>query len=392
MTERMLKIAAIGLDDPAEGLLDIARVGGLYEVVAVGDSRQERLEVCGRKFDCPVFADHRQLIISTEADFLLFGSPVHQCADFIQLALQEGFHVLKPSPPALNFTQLAEFYRLAEKHQQLFLTLQNGRFRLPFEHVRNHLVRSREKEDHSWHLVSAVCHVPTDEPEGETRWLTDPNMAGGGVLLQNCYDLIDELLLCFGLPQKVYALTISQAPDRQQRMSLTEDTAIVTMQFTDALIAQICASRTLGPARRHLRIHGKQHHLTATEEEVVLYDNGGNLLEQKIHRRQFTQPATDDGESFRCFQSVGRLCALSRLRFRPEDHGRHRGGVPVHANRDGRRPVNPATGRYRPGRTFIKHARNRPESAIISFFQKKFIFPIDSFYICSRIAFTLVEE
>ena len=281
MTERMLKIAAIGLDDPAEGLLDIARVGGLYEVVAVGDSRQERLEVCGRKFDCPVFADHRQLIISTEADFLLFGSPVHQCADFIQLALQEGFHVLKPSPPALNFTQLAEFYRLAEKHQQLFLTLQNGRFRLPFEHVRNHLVRSREKEDHSWHLVSAVCHVPTDEPEGETRWLTDPNMAGGGVLLQNCYDLIDELLLCFGLPQKVYALTISQAPDRQQRMSLTEDTAIVTMQFTDALIAQICASRTLGPARRHLRIHGKQHHLTATEEEVVLYDNGGNLLEQK---------------------------------------------------------------------------------------------------------------
>ena len=283
MTERILKIAAIGLTEPTLGLLDAALESGFYAVAAVGDTRGERAEMCGRKFDCPVFTDHRQLIIATEADFLLFGDPVHQCAEFMRLALQEGFGVLKMPPPALTFSQLTELYRLAKKHKRLFLTMQNGRFRLPFEHIRNHLTETGRQGDHSWHLVSAVCHVPMDEPEAETRWLNDPNMAGGGVLLHNCYDLIDELLLCFGLPQKVYALTINQAPDRQQRMSLTEDTAIVTMQFTDALIAQICASRTLGPARRHLRVHGKQQHLTATEEEVVLYDNGGNLLEQKTY-------------------------------------------------------------------------------------------------------------
>ena len=283
MTERILKIAAIGLTEQTQELLDIAFESGVYAVAAVADARQERLEMCGRKFDCPVFTDYRQLIVGTEADFLLFGDPAHQCAEFMRLALQEEFHVLKMPPPALNFSRLTELYRLAKKHKRLFLTMQNGRFRLPFEHVRNHLTKTGGQDDHSWHLVSAVCHVPMGEPETEMRWLNDPNMAGGGVLLHNCYDLIDELLLCFGLPQKVYALTINQAPDRQQRMSLTEDTAIVTMQFTDALIAQICASRTLGPARRHLRVHGKQQHLTATEEEVVLYDNSGNLLEQKTY-------------------------------------------------------------------------------------------------------------
>jgi len=283
MTERTLKIAAIGLTEPTLGLLDIAFESGLYAITAAADTRQERLEMCGRKFECPVFTDYRQLIIAAEADFLLFGDPAHQCAEFMRLALQENFHVLKIPPPALNFSRLTELYRLAKKHKRLFLTMQNGRFRLPFEHIRNHLTETGRQDDHSWHLVSAVCHVPMDEPEAETRWLNDPNMAGGGVLLHNCYDLIDELLLCFGLPQKVYALTINQAPDRQQRMSLTEDTAIVTMQFTDSLIAQICASRTLGPARRHLRVHGKQQHLTATEEEVVLYDNSGNLLEQKAY-------------------------------------------------------------------------------------------------------------
>ncbi len=282
MTERMLKIAAIGLTDQTLDLLDIAFASGSYAVSAAADARQERLEICVHKFNCPVFTDYRQLIVGTEADFILFGDPAHQCGEFMSLALQAGFHVLKTPPPALNFSRLSELYRLANKHKRLLLTMQSGRFSGPFEHIRNHLTGGRP-DDHAWHLVSAVCHVPTGEPAAETRWLNDPELAGGGVLLHNCYDLIDELLLCFGLPQSVYALTINQAPDRQQRMSLTEDTAIVTMRFTDVLIAQICASRTLGPARRHLRVHGQQRHLTATEQEVVLYDNGGNLLEQKTY-------------------------------------------------------------------------------------------------------------
>ena len=283
MAKRLLKLAVIGLTEQSLELMEVASESGLYEIAAVGDEHQDCVDRLARKYECPAFTDFRQLIIQTEADFLLFGSPVHQCAEFMRLGIQQKFHILKPCPPALNFSQLAELYRFAKKENVLFLTLQKGRFRLPFEHIRSYLAKANPQDEQSWHLVSAVCHVPMGELEPEMRWLNDPNMAGGGVLLQDCYDLIDELLLCFGLPQKVYALAINQAPDRQQRMSLTEDTAVVTMQFTDALIAQICTSRTLGPARRHLRVHGKQQHLTATEEEVVLYDNEGNLLEQKSY-------------------------------------------------------------------------------------------------------------
>lgn len=283
MTDQTLKIAAIGLTEQSLGLMETAVESGYYVIAAVGDERQDRAESCARKYECPVFTDYRQLIIQTQADFLLFGIPAYQCIEFIRLGMQQKHHILRTCPPALNFSQLAELYGLAKKEKVLFLTMQKGRFGLPFEHVRNHLVKTTQQNEQPWHLISAVCHVPMGPLKPEMRWLSDPNMAGGGVLLQDCYDLIDELLLCFGLPQKVYALAINQAPDRQQRMSLTEDTAIVAMQFTDALIAHICTSRTLGPARRHLRIHGKQQHLTATEEEVVLYDNEGTLLEQETY-------------------------------------------------------------------------------------------------------------
>ncbi|MCI0498052.1 MAG: hypothetical protein L0Y36_00020 [Planctomycetales bacterium] len=279
MTEHLLKLAAIGLTDEAVELLDIAKASGLYAVAAVGDDRADRAEMCARRHECPAFGDYRQLIIQTEADFLLFGAPVHQCADFIRLGLQQKRHILKLCPPALNFEQLAEFYRLAHREGARFIVLQDSRFGQSFASLRQAMDNS--SPDQSWHLISAVCHVPVLEIDPTMRWLNDPKTAGGGVLLQNCYGPIDELVLCFGLPQRVYALTINQAPDKSQRLSLTEDTAIVAMQFTDNLVAQFCASRTLGPARRHLRIHGKLQHVTATPQEVVLYDNSGILLRQQ---------------------------------------------------------------------------------------------------------------
>lgn len=278
-TDTTIKIAAIGLNEATEQWLEIAWDSDYFTIVAVGDERAERTETFARKYECLAFTDHRQLIIQTDADFVLFGSPVHLCAEFIRLALQEKRNVLKIPPPSLDFEQLAEFHRLAQKNESLFLVTQPGRFGLPFEHIRDTVTHPDNHQ--SWHLISAVCHTPMGEIEPNKRWLNDPSTAGGGVLLQNCYDLIDELVLCFGLPQRVYALTVNQAPDRSQRLSLTEDTAVITMQFTDNLIAQVCASRTLGPARRHLRVHGKTQHLTATEDEVVIYDNSGELIEQK---------------------------------------------------------------------------------------------------------------
>lgn len=279
MANQTLKIAAIGLNEQAEQLLDIAWESDFYKIVAVGDERAERAETFARKYECPHFTDYRQLIVQTETDFLLFGSPLHLCAEFIRLGLQQKRHILRLCPPALDFEQLAEFYRSAQKEGVLFLAVQPSRFGLPFTHFRKCLTAPESEQ--SWHLISAVCHVPSVQIEPSNRWLFDPKTAGGGVLLHNCYDLIDELVLCFGLPQRLFALTINQAPDKQQRLSLTEDTAILSMLFADNLAAQVVASRTLGPARRHLRVHGKDQHVTITKDAVVNYDNAGKLLNKK---------------------------------------------------------------------------------------------------------------
>lgn len=283
MDEQQLTVAAIGLTDLTETLLDIAWAAPMFRILAVADIDQGHAEAAARKYECDAYTDYRQLIVQNQVDILLVGAPPHQCTDYIRQAIQKKMNILTRWPWAVNFEQGAEFINLAKRENILFSVAQNGRFSKPFNHIMNFLQTSVEQSN-TLHLISAVCHIPIGPLEPSQRWLYDPKLAGGGVLMQNCYNLIDELTLCFGLPQRVYAITQSQAPDRQQRLSLTEDTAVISMQFSDTLMAQLCASRTLGPARQHLRIHGKTMHLTATPEEVVVCDNAGTELERSEYK------------------------------------------------------------------------------------------------------------
>jgi len=97
------------------------------------------------------------------------------------------------------------------------------------------------------------------------------------VLLHDCYPLIDQLLWSFSLPEQVYALQTNQAPDKQQRLYLTEDTAVVCLRFTDALMGSLVATRRneIGPHQVSLVVHAKEARLTVTDRQVELRTRGG---------------------------------------------------------------------------------------------------------------------
>ena len=104
------------------------------------------------------------------------------------------------------------------------------------------------------YLVTASCTTVNEKFES---WQTDPKLAGGGVLLYDCYEIIDQIITNFGIPQKVYALGSSTAGDKQQRLYLTENTALLTMKFSDTLFATLQASNSFGPPRKSCGSTGK---------------------------------------------------------------------------------------------------------------------------------------
>lgn len=285
MNERPLKIAAFGLTEEIHTLLECAfAMKEDFAVAGVADAEPERAPAAARRFECTAYDDVRQMLVQTSPKIFLAGGPTYQCAEWISLALEKQCTILKTAPAALTFEQASEWIRTAHRQGGHFLLVQPQRFHPLLNGFRD--LVDQEKVN-NWHLISLVCRLPQSLSETQERWRFDPSLAGGGVLIQQGYWLLDCLLLCFGLPQQIYMQRCSQAPDRQQRLSTTEDTAAAVMRFSDSLIAEISASRTLGPPAEFLRVCGKERVLTLERQQLTICGHDGRLLER---RRICTEP------------------------------------------------------------------------------------------------------
>jgi len=286
MSQKKLTTAILGLGEKGLELLNSAYKSDLYEIKAVADTNTKLAEKISRQYECSWFDDYRQLIIQNQVDVLFVAAPVHQCDDFIREGMKKKFNIFKLIPPGLDFEEAAGLVRLAKKEKVHFLVTNTCRYSPGFCKLKEYL----EKEtDETIQLITAVCNVPKTLENDSERWLTDPQLAGGGVLLHNCYGLISQIVENFGIPQQVYSLSSNYAPDKQQRLRLTEDTAVVTMKFSDTLLGHLTASRLFGPEEQLLRLHSDKKYITVRNDSFTVCDNHGNVIEEYQSKSRHTE-------------------------------------------------------------------------------------------------------
>jgi len=272
-----LRAGILGLNEQGLRLIEAAVETGLYEITAAADRDPEALQAVAEKYACGGFEDFRRFVVQNSLDAIFVAAGLHVCEEHVKVALKKRFHVLKMLPPALNCGQAAELLGVAQSEGVQYMVANRTRFCPGFERLKEYL----ETNDRGRiRLVTAWCYLPGLLDDARDRWLSDPQLAGGGVLLRNCYDLVDQIVLNFGIPQKVYALSTNNAPDRQQRLSLTEDTAVITMKYSDTLTASLIATRTFGPPQRYLRLHHADGYISVSEDSFVACDNRGKELER----------------------------------------------------------------------------------------------------------------
>jgi len=266
MGKDRLTVGLLGLNKDGRELLEAAETAGCFEIKAVADQDPQRAAQAAEDYHCEAHSDFRQLIVQHTLDCLLVAADIHFCDDHLKTALKKKFNVLKLPPSARDFEEALEYARLAEVEKVRFAIANPARFRSSYRTARDLL--AQEKIEHPF-LVAVECRIDGSE---RPAWHTDPKLAGGGVLLRDSHQMVDQILWNFPVPQQVYALTANQAPDKQQRLYLTEDTAIVSMKFSDALMGNLIVSQRCdaGPSTALLRVHGKDASLSVTDDEVIL--------------------------------------------------------------------------------------------------------------------------
>ena len=275
MAAEKLKTAVLGLNDRGREALDIAADSEYFQICAIADSDAELAEKIARTHDCKHFFDYRQLVIQNDLDVLIACEPAYRCAEFLRAAMTKGCNIIKCAPPALDFDQAVQLFDIAAKNKVQFFVGSSQLYSDGFIQLTKFI--ESEGMD-AFHLITAVYNVEGTVSEPQNRWLTDPSLAGGGVLLHDCYPVIRKIIAGFGTPEKVYALTSNNAPDKQQRVAITEDTIAMTMQYHDILMAQITASRTFGPFEQYIRLHTKDRFVTVNTNSFTVSTNEGEVI------------------------------------------------------------------------------------------------------------------
>ena len=273
MGEGKLNTAILGLNQSGQLLLQASEAVDYLEVRAVADKDTNLAEKIAGQYKCDFYDDYRQLIIQNQLDCLLVAAPIHSCDEYVRMAMKKKFNILKLAPPARDFEEAAELVKLAEEHDIKFAVGNPSRFARSYVELRKLL--DEGKVEHAF-LITAFCNIGDNEQPG---WKTDPKLAGGGVLLQDCYRIIDQVVSSFDMPQQVYSLNTNQAQDKQQRSYLTEDTAVVTMKFSDTFIGSFTATRRAdaGPKEELIRLYGKDIILSISDTHLAVSDGLGKV-------------------------------------------------------------------------------------------------------------------
>jgi predicted dehydrogenase len=276
MSNGKLNTAILGLNESGLLLLKASEAVDCLRIQAVADKDTILAEKIAGQYKCAAFDDYRQLIIQNQIDCLLVAAPMHSCDEYVRMAIKKKFNVLKMAPAARDFEEAAEFVRLAEEQQIQFAVANPSRYARSYVELRK-LIEGDEIE-HIF-LMTAFCNVGDHSQPG---WRTDPKLAGGGVLLHDCYRMIDQIVLNYDMPQQVYSLNTNQAQDKQQRLYLTEDTAIVTLKFSDTFIGSFIATRRAetGPKEGFMKLFAKDKILTVNDTELTVSDGLGRAIEK----------------------------------------------------------------------------------------------------------------
>jgi len=277
MGQKNLLIAAIGLDEAGLELLEAASKIDFFEIVAVADRDTKLVEKTASLYKCDGYDDFRQLLIQKHFDCLLVAAGLYSCDEYVRAAVKKGCNILKLEPAARNVEEAVELVKLAMENEVRVAVANPTRFAQSFVDFAQNL---RQKPLEQPFLIDARLHICDARLP---HWYNDPQLSGGGVLLRNCFHLIDQMVINFGLPEQVYCLCTNSAADKQQRVYLTEETAVVTMRFNGALTGTLTASRQkgIGPDEQFMRVHCREKILTVSHNRLTMTDNTGRILEEQ---------------------------------------------------------------------------------------------------------------
>jgi len=275
-----LRTGLLGLDRRGQLLLKALAQIDAFELVAIADRDAAVAAKLADQYRCTSFDDYRQFIIQNSFDCLIVCAGLHSCLEHVRMAVKQKSHILKWAPMARTFAEAAELAALAATGQIRFDVANPLRYCDRFYPIRQRL--SDKSMDRPF-LVRAFWDGGrlAGTVDSHAAWMTDRELAGGGVLLYDGYGLIDHLIGGLGIPQQIYCLSRSHTSDKAIPY-LAETVAVLSVRFGDGVLAELVLMRHWDDLAgcRQVTLYAKGEVLTAECRQSGVCNHGSQAVER----------------------------------------------------------------------------------------------------------------
>jgi len=194
-----LKTAIIGLGKRMiEDHLPAAVESENFNVLAVCDINSEKVDIISKQYQVDGFTSLDDMLGKTKFDVAIVSVPHNQYASIILKLAESKVNIIKEKPFATSTEEALRFHNIVSSNNVfLGVTLQR-RFNPIFQAF--HQLKKRIGKIYSIEGSYVMNIAKLDE-----GWRSSREMAGGGVLVDMGYHLIDLLVWYMGLPTSVTA-------------------------------------------------------------------------------------------------------------------------------------------------------------------------------------------
>ena len=263
-----MKVGLMGLGRGGRQLAEALLASSWCDLVAVAGSKPEQIESFTE--DHPGIAagdDFRSLIVANPLDALFVAVPPFRRGKYLTLANDHGLPVWMLPPAARRFDEAIEIMAQSERAGYPVVVARSWGFEPALQPDAVGL-------DQFGRFFFARGNVMTCLPD-DLDWRGDSVRAGGGVLLDCGYGLIDTVVQVMGMPSSVHAAAKGVSRPGGRFPYDTEDTTAVVCQFRGGAMAVISACWTSGPERWELELHGTGGSVHIDRDRVVCRDRPG---------------------------------------------------------------------------------------------------------------------
>lgn len=285
-----LRVGVVGIGKQAlEDHIPALQASDGAELVAICDDNPQVVAEQQELQHVPGYTDFRKMFKDQRLDFVIVCVPHHAGRVVIEASARKHIHVLKEKPFATSMSEARELADICERAGiHLMVALQRR-----FNPIYTSFLQLADQIGTPF-IADAryTLHVP-DPSEG---WRGRNAEAGGGCIIDMGYHLIDMILWCFGLPDRILAdLSVSARPDREYD---AEDTALIHFAYDSGMYGSLLLSRYIGPKSEQIRIVGSRGIVQLERGRVQRLTNSGEVVESLSREQAWPSAAACQVDHF----------------------------------------------------------------------------------------------